>query len=412
MATIAENLLALQQTKENFKTSFESKGVDLTNVPFTEYPNKLEDLKENLDTELTEQETALEELESAVNVLSDKPTDMLQQMVDATNSCNNLFYEYLGVNLDFISGLDTSNATNMNSMFANCRKLVSLDLRSFNTRKVTSMQHMFSNCHDLKTLDLSSFDTSSLTHIMSMFNNCYDLENLNISNFNTSNVESFSNLFYSCKALTNLNLSSFETSKLTSMLSMFSKCSALTELDLSNFNTSNVTDMGSAFDGCSELALLDLSSFDTRKVSSMSNMFSDCSKLTSISNIDMIRNKYTSNMFKNCTNLTNLQLKNIKKSLTIGSGTSYGHLLTNESLINTIQQLWDLTGTTSQTLTMSTTSKENIANIYVKLVDVTDEMLAQDEYAGNKKPCVVCESTDAGAMTLTEYATSKNWAMA
>ena len=28
-----------------------------------------------------------------------------------------------------------------------------------------------------------------------------------------------------------------------------------------------------------------------------------------------------------------------------------------------------------------------IANIYVKLVDVTDEMIAEDENAGNKKPC-------------------------
>ena len=39
-------------------------------------------------------------------------------------------------------------------------------------------------------------------------------------------------------------------------------------------------------------------------------------------------------------------------------------------------------------------------------------MRAEDEYIDNKKPCVVCESTDEGAMTLTEYAISKNWAIA
>ena len=41
MSTIAENLLALQQVKTNIKTAIESKGQDLTNIPFTEYAEKI-----------------------------------------------------------------------------------------------------------------------------------------------------------------------------------------------------------------------------------------------------------------------------------------------------------------------------------------------------------------------------------
>ena len=41
MSTIAENLSALQQTKANIKTAIEGKGQDLTNVPFTEYAEKI-----------------------------------------------------------------------------------------------------------------------------------------------------------------------------------------------------------------------------------------------------------------------------------------------------------------------------------------------------------------------------------
>ena len=41
MATIAENLLALQQVKTDIKTAIEGKGQDLTNVPFTEYAEKI-----------------------------------------------------------------------------------------------------------------------------------------------------------------------------------------------------------------------------------------------------------------------------------------------------------------------------------------------------------------------------------
>lgn len=41
MATIAENLSLLQQTKNDIKTAIESKGQDLTSVPFTQYANKI-----------------------------------------------------------------------------------------------------------------------------------------------------------------------------------------------------------------------------------------------------------------------------------------------------------------------------------------------------------------------------------
>ena len=61
---------------------------------------------------------------------------------------------------------------------------------------------------------------------------------------------------------------------------------------------------------------------------------------------------------------------------------------------------------------MSTPSKARTDEIYVKLIDITDEMRAEDEYIDNKKPCVVCESTDEGAMTLKEYGISKNWNIA
>jgi hypothetical protein len=74
--------------------------------------------------------------------------------------------------------------------------------------------------------------------------------------------------------------------------------------------------------------------------------------------------------------------------------------------------LHDLTGGTTQTLTLSNPIKTKIDAIYVKLIEPTDEMIANDPYITNKKPCVVCESTDAGAMTLREYGISKNWQIA
>ena len=52
--------------------------------------------------------------------------------------------------------IDTSNVTDMSSMFGGCNSLTSLDLSSFDTSKVTDMNKMFVNCSALTSLKLSS----------------------------------------------------------------------------------------------------------------------------------------------------------------------------------------------------------------------------------------------------------------
>ena len=154
---------------------------------------------------------------------------------------NNLIYWSLS------TGFNTSNVTDMNSMFYGCLSLQSLDLSNFDTSNVTDMGSMFISCSSLQSLDLSNFDTSNVTDMTTMFGSCSSLQSLDLSNFNASNV-------------TNLNY-------------MFSDCSSLQSLDLSNFNTSKVTTMNYMFKGCTSLQSLDLSNFDVSKVTTMSNMF-------------------------------------------------------------------------------------------------------------------------------------------
>ena len=173
-------------------------------------------------------------------------------------------------NLD-LSSFDTSNVTNMSSMFYNT-PLTTLDLSSFDTSNVTDMSWMFSST-DLTELDLSHFDTSNVTDMSYMFNWTLSLTNLNLSSFDTSNVTNMSSMFSSTD-LTTLDLSSFDTSNVTNMSEMFYRMSSLTTLDLSSFDTSNVKDMSSMFYDVSSLTKLDLSGFDTSNVTDMSSMFS------------------------------------------------------------------------------------------------------------------------------------------
>ena len=157
-----------------------------------------------------------------------------------------------------LTGFDTSNYTNMSSMFENCSSLTSLDLSNWNTSKVTSMSSMFSNCKSLTTLDLSNWNTSKVTSNYNMFYNCESLTTLDLSNFDTSNITDIFGMFSMCSSLTSLNLSNFNTGKVTNMNDMFQKCKSLTTLDLSNWNTSKVTSMGSMFWYCSKLSNLTL----------------------------------------------------------------------------------------------------------------------------------------------------------
>ncbi|MBR6082298.1 MAG: BspA family leucine-rich repeat surface protein, partial [Salinivirgaceae bacterium] len=60
-------------------------------------------------------------------------------------------------------------------MFYQCSKLVSANLRGFNTQIVTDMSYMFSSCSALKTVDVSSFNVQNVTNMNCMFQNSSSL---------------------------------------------------------------------------------------------------------------------------------------------------------------------------------------------------------------------------------------------
>ena len=315
-------------------------------------------------------------------------TDFLQWKCDNAKTLHLEFANMGNVDFDefneMLKKLDTSNVITIQSIFQNYMGST-LDVSSFRTSNVTNMSNVFNGCNSLLSIDLSNWDTTNVLSMEEMFANNYKLKTLDLSNFNTSNVRTMKNMFNSCKGLVNLDLSSFDTSSVSSINGMFTNCTDLTSLDLTGWNTSNNTDWQSVFRGCHSLQNI-------------------------LGTIDMIRGGYTGNMFYQCIRLTTVTLKNIKANLKIGSGTSDGHLLTLDTLINTIKELWDYSsGTTTYNLILSTPSKELLSNVYVKLITATEEQIAQDPNIIYKMPCEVCESTDEGAMLITDYATLKKW---
>ena len=123
----------------------------------------------------------------------------------------------------------------MKGMFQNCESLYSLDLRyNFFTINVEIMWDMFKGCSSLTYLDLysSNFDTSQVTDMESMFEGCYNLISLNLNKFQTQNVIYMNKMFYNCSSLRSLYFYSISSNSLGTMKQLFYNCSNLQYLNL------------------------------------------------------------------------------------------------------------------------------------------------------------------------------------
>ena len=126
----------------------------------------------------------------------------------------------------------------------------------------TSLQGLFIDLQKVTSIEgLGYFDTSNVTNMSSMFSSAASLTNLDVSGFDTSNVTNMSSMFNSATSLTNLDVSGFDTSNVTNMNRMFIGVSNLTSLDLSTWDTRNVTNMGEMFWGARALNQLALGEY-------------------------------------------------------------------------------------------------------------------------------------------------------
>ena len=177
-------------------------------------------------------------------------------------------------------------------------------------------------------------DTSNVTDMNSMFRFCYSLTS--IPQLDTTNVTNMSYMFASCSKLTTIPL--LNTSNVTNMSSMFSDCIKITTIPL--LNTSNVTNMYTMFSYCSNLTTIP--QLDTSNVTNMSYMFTSCSKLTTIHMINMkvsfdihystlFTREAIVEIINNCYDLTTL---NKTAKLTMGS-TNLSKLTDEDKLIAT-----------------------------------------------------------------------------
>ena len=252
-----------------------------------------------------------------------------------------------------LKGLDTSNVTNMNSMFNGCSSLTTLDLSGLNTSKVTTMQEMFSGCTSLTSLNLSDLNMKKLQYVAHMFYDCSSLTDVfinqevtlnrltnNLPKGDISYIPKTATIHYNgvdykwnkkwtiseinvhvlygeavdeSKSLptitlndnvntpnlyTPFNIFHLETWSDSAPTSItFNNKSNIKSLSKMQLDTSNITDMSNLFNGCSSLTTLDLSKWNISNVTNMQNMFLGCSSLKDVYvTSEATLNKLTNNL--------------------------------------------------------------------------------------------------------------------
>ena len=175
------------------------------------------------------------------------------QNLRLNQDCKGMFAFFAGLESVDLSGVQTSDTTDMSEMFYCCESLKNLDLSAFDTSCVTNMRRMFSGCSQLAEVNLKSFDTSNVTDMEAMFYYCEQLKLLDVTGFDTSNVVTMRGMFEGCRSLERLNLSYFDTYSVTDMSGMFRNCTSLEIVDLSGFVMKNVASWDEMFKGCESL---------------------------------------------------------------------------------------------------------------------------------------------------------------
>ena len=281
---------------------------------------------------------------------------------------------------------NTSNVTNMEELFSGCRSLKSIP--AMNTQNVTNMNLMFFQCEKLSSVP--ALDTSNVINMNQMFNNCRSLSS--VPALDTSNVTEMTGMFTECKKLS--SVPALNTSNVTNMGLMFVECESLTTVPL--LNTSNVIEMGGMFSGCH--SLVEIPALDTSKAKFLSAMFAGCSSLKQIPLLNTKSCTDINGMFEGCTSLETVPildasnvgdiskifkdcpslvmlggLKNLgmdyssayyihanKSEYTLDL--SYSPLLTHDSLMNIINNLYDIKskGVKPQTLQLGDTNKAKL----------------------------------------------------
>lgn len=250
---------------------------------------------------------------------------------------NSTFYDHYYLQSVIFKNGTIYDMTSFSSLFNNCYSLQ--NIVGLITEHATDFSNMLNRCYSLRKMP--QINTSNGTNFSNMFNGCNSLRE--ILPINTSKGTSFSSMFSGCYSLR--EIPELDTNKGTNFSSMFSTCYSLKKIP--QLNTSNSTNLISMFSSCN--ALEEIPQINTSNSTNFSSMFSGCYALKEIPELDTSKGTSFVNIFNNCNALINIKGIN---HITGNQSVSTSAFLNHSSLLRILNALVDLTGQTTQKLTL------------------------------------------------------------
>jgi surface protein len=148
------------------------------------------------------------------------------------------------IKYSYISDWDTSNVTDMSSLFLDAHEFNS-PIDKWDVSNVTTMNAMFDNAYNFNQ-PLNNWNVSKVEDMGEMFSSSKTLKfNQPIGDWDVSNVTNMECMFYNAESF-NQDIGSWDVSKVTNMENMFSVAESFNQ-PIGNWDVSNVTNMGSMF---------------------------------------------------------------------------------------------------------------------------------------------------------------------
>lgn len=140
---------------------------------------------------------------------------------------NNMFSYCLVESLD-LSNWNLENVEKMYALFKNASKLKYLNISNWKIPKVTSLYDLLyiTNSELIELIGINDLDTSNITDMRSLFEGCKKLTSLDLTNWNVSKVKYFNSMFSSCSSLGQILVSrdKWVVSSTANTTSMFILC--------------------------------------------------------------------------------------------------------------------------------------------------------------------------------------------
>ena len=269
MGKTADKLAKLAQTKEGIKAAIEAKGYTVGNIPFSQYPGKIQQIEgggqdpEGIDAFLDANNLGYlrNSIKRALqrSIAINNGTLTLNAAVGDNSKGGALFISNVlpptgsvsyNKSLLNVRSVDLSGIANLSSYFRESVNLVEFgeEGKEVDLSAATTVNTLFA---DSKLLERIAINAPLCADFNSFASSC---ESLKYASINTTSANtSMNNAFQYCGNLTTVDFPNgmhFETNG--SMIRSFTDCNSLVSIN-GIIDITNVTNIGSSFDNCDKL---------------------------------------------------------------------------------------------------------------------------------------------------------------